>query len=170
MKKLFIVGGTMGAGKTAACKILKNTRDNSVFLDGDWCWDMHPFIVNDETKAMVQSNITYMLNSFLRCSAYDNVVFCWVMHEQGIIDSLLRGLDLTDTEVHCVSLVCSPDALTARLSSDIEKGVRQPDIIARSVARLPLYDKLDTYKIDVSRLTPEQTAQAIYASPEYKCL
>jgi len=22
------------------------------FLDGDWCWDMSPFIVNDETKNM----------------------------------------------------------------------------------------------------------------------
>ena len=89
MKRLFIIGGSMGVGKTAACNILKTKLENSVFLDGDWCWDAHPFIVNDETKAMVMDNICYLLNNFLKCSAYDNIVFCWVLHEQNILDDLL---------------------------------------------------------------------------------
>ena len=43
MKTLYFIGGPMGVGKTAACKILKTMLDKCVFLDGDWCWDMHPF-------------------------------------------------------------------------------------------------------------------------------
>ncbi len=50
----------MGAGKTTVCNILKKKLKNSVFLDGDWCWDMEPFQVTEETKAMVMDNITYV--------------------------------------------------------------------------------------------------------------
>ena len=50
MKKLYLIGGTMGVGKTTTCQILKRKLDKSVFIDGDWCWDMHPFVVNKETK------------------------------------------------------------------------------------------------------------------------
>ena len=84
----------MGVGKTTVCQILKKKLDQSVFLDGDWCWDMYPFQVTAETKKMVLENITFLLNSFLRCSAYKNVIFCWVMHEQQIIEDLLAGLCL----------------------------------------------------------------------------
>ena len=37
MKKLFIIGGPMGVGKTAICQNMKNKLDTCVFLDGDWC-------------------------------------------------------------------------------------------------------------------------------------
>ena len=53
MKTLYIIGGTMGVGKTTVCQQLKQDLPNSVFLDGDWCWDASPFQVTDETKAMV---------------------------------------------------------------------------------------------------------------------
>lgn len=62
MKNLYIVGGTMGVGKTAVCQQLKRILPNSVFLDGDWCWDADPFQVTDETKSMVTDNICYLLN------------------------------------------------------------------------------------------------------------
>ena len=43
----------MGVGKTTVCQQLKRQLKNSVFLDGDWCWDARPFQVTDETKIMV---------------------------------------------------------------------------------------------------------------------
>ncbi len=70
MKKIYIIGGTMGVGKTAVCQELKKMLPASVFLDGDWCWDMHPFQVNDETKRMVLQNIVFLLNQFIHCSIY----------------------------------------------------------------------------------------------------
>lgn len=48
---------------------------NSVFLDGDWCWDADPFQVTEETKEMVMQNICCLLNNFLHCTAYENVIF-----------------------------------------------------------------------------------------------
>ena len=81
MKKLYLIGGTMGVGKTTVCQILKQKLEQAVFLDGDWCWNAHPFQVNEETKAMVMDNICYLLNNFLSCSAYRNIIFCWVKSE-----------------------------------------------------------------------------------------
>ena len=93
-KTLYLVGGAMGVGKTAACQKVKTLLPHSVFLDGDWCWDAHPFLVTKETRAMVMDNITHLLNNFLHCSAYENVIFCWVMDRQAILDDLLSRLEI----------------------------------------------------------------------------
>ena len=115
MKTLYMIGGTMGVGKTTVCQQLKQDLPNSVFLDGDWCWDANPFQVTDETKAMVTNNICYLLNNFLKCSAYENIIFCWVMHEQRIIDSILEKLDTQNCEAKCISLVADEKTLCERL-------------------------------------------------------
>ena len=86
----------MGVGKSTVCQLMKKKLNNSVFLDGDWCWDAHPLQVNEETKKMVLQNICFLLNQFIHCSAYQNIVFCWVLHEQSIIDSLVANLDKAD--------------------------------------------------------------------------
>lgn len=151
----------MGIGKTTVCKALKQELPNSVFLDGDWCWDSSPFQVTEETKGMVLKNIKYLLNSFLSCSAYDNIIFCWVMHEQKIIDELISGLNTENIRVCMISLVCSPESLIRRIRTDINAGIREKEIIERSLARLPLYDTLNTEKIDVSNITAEAVAKRI---------
>lgn len=161
MKTLYLIGGTMGVGKTTVCRELKNQLPRSVFLDGDWCWDMNPFVVTEETKAMVLDNITALLKNFLRCSAYDHVIFCWVMHQQAILDQILSRLDLTGVTVVPVSLVCSREVLLQRLNQDVSAGLRQPDILLRSPQRLPLYDALDAHKIDTSCATVPEIVQAI---------
>ena len=161
MKHLYLIGGTMGVGKTATGQALKNTLDKSVFLDGDWCWDMHPFVVNEETKALVMDNIVYLLSSFLRSSAFDHIIFSWVMHEQQIIDDLLARLQLEGCTVHTISLVCTPEALTERINQDIASGLRTTDVLERSMKRLPLYNALDTIKIDSTSISVNETAREI---------
>lgn len=163
MKQMFLIGGTMGVGKTTVCQILKKKMEKAVFLDGDWCWDADPFQVNEETKAMVMDNICHLLNNFIHCSAYETVIFCWVMHEQRIIQQILSSLDLTDCDVLIISLVCSEAALTERLQRDIQAGIRQEDVLERSIRRIRLYDKLATVKIDVSEISAESAAQQIMA-------
>lgn len=161
MKHLYIIGGTMGVGKTTVCRILKEKLEGSVFLDGDWCWDMHPFRVTEETKRMVQENIVFLLNNFLSCTAYDHVIFCWVLHQQNIIDDLLARLRTDNCEVHLISMVCTPGELARRIQKDVEAGIRGEDAARRSLSRLALYDSLSTLKLDVTELTPEETAGQI---------
>ncbi len=161
MKTLYLIGGTMGVGKTTVGQILKQRMDRAVFLDGDWCWDAEPFQVNEETKEMVLDNICYLLNNFLQCSAYENIIFCWVMHEQEIIDQILSRLNTEGCDVKAISLICTEEALRMRLSQDIRLGIRQPDVIPRSVGRIALYNGLRTMKVDVSEISAEQAADRI---------
>lgn len=96
---------------------------------------------------MVIDNICFMLNQFIHCSAYENIVFCWVMHEQNIIDTILAGLDNTNCDIKVISLVCNQNTLRERIEKDIEAGIRTTDVIERSMKRIPLYEKLRTEKI-----------------------
>ena len=161
MKNIYIIGGTMGVGKTTVSQILKKKLDSCVFLDGDWCWDADPFTVTEETKLMVMQNITFLLNQFIHCSAYRNIVFCWVLHDQAIIDDILSGMDLVNCNVKVISLICSEEQLRKRLYFDVTAGKRKEDVIERSVLRLPLYRCLNTIKIVTDYKLPEEIATEI---------
>lgn len=163
MKTLYLIGGTMGVGKTAVCKQIKYLLNNSVFLDGDWCWDANPFQVTEETKTMVIDNICYLLNNFIHCSAYENIIFCWVMHKQDIINRLLEKLDTKQCKVKVVSLICDEETLKGRLRKDIVNGIRTADVIERSIKRIPLYIELKTIKIDTTSKSIDSVAKEILA-------
>ena len=133
MKNLYMIGGTMGVGKTTICQKLKQKLNNCVFLDGDWCWDSDPFQVTDETKNMVLNNICFLLNQYIKCSAYENIVFCWVMHEQDIINDILNNIDTNNCNIKNISLICDKEILRIRLMKDVEDGIRKEDVIERSI-------------------------------------
>ena len=114
---------------------------------------------------MVLQNIGFVLSNFLRCPDYQNILFCWVMDRQEILDEVIRrirsALDDSQTQLFCVTLSVTPQVLRQRLQRDVDAGLRQPDIVERSLARLPLYRELSTWKVDVSDLSPEQAARAV---------
>ena len=163
MKHLIIVNGTMGAGKTTVCRSLTRLLPANVFLDGDWCWDMNPFTVTEETKTMVLENIAFLLNQFLSCSSLEYVIFCWVIHQKEILSDILSRLQTENCSVLTVSLICSEEALRLRLEKDVEAGLRTEDVISRSVARLDCYRDFPSVMLDVSDLTPGEAAARIAA-------
>ena len=163
IKTLYLIGGTMGVGKTTVCQRLKMDLPNSVFLDGDWCWDANPFQVTEETKTMVLDNICYLLNSFLRCSAYEHIILGWVMYEQSIIDHIIGNLNMENCAVRSISLVANEACLRERLLKDVAQGRRTVDVIERSVSRLPLYRQLNTVKVDTSNKSVQQIVDEIKA-------
>ena len=76
-------------------------------------------------------------------------------------EDILSRLDMSGCLVRAISLVCSVEELRERLEKDVAAGIRQPDVIDRSVARLPLYEDLDSERIDTTGLAPEQVASRI---------
>lgn len=151
----------MGVGKTTVCLHLKKELKKCVFLDGDWCWDASPFQVTDETKKMVLDNICYLLNNFIHCSAYENIIFCWVMHEQAIIDEILSRLDTEKCIIKIISLTADETNLKSRLTADILKGIRTPDVTERSMARNEMCKILNTVRIDTSGRAVREIAEEI---------
>lgn len=147
----------MGIGKSTICNQLNQDLDHSVFLDGDWCWNMDPFIVNQDTKNMVLDNITHCLNNFIHTPGIENIIFCWVMHKQDIIDQIIQKLDTEGVDIHLISLICEKEELIKRMLIDR----RDNQTIRKSLQYLELYKDLDTEKIDVTTLNVQKTIDKI---------
>lgn len=147
----------MGIGKSTICNQLNQDLDYSVFLDGDWCWNMDPFIVNQDTKNMVLDNITHCLNNFIHTPGIENIIFCWVMHKQDIIDQIIQKLDTEGVDIHLISLICEKEELIKRMLIDR----RDNQTIRKSLQYLELYKDLDTQKIDVTTLDVQKTIDKI---------
>ena len=157
MKHVYLIGGPMGIGKSTICNQLNQDLDHSVFLDGDWCWNMDPFIVNQDTKNMVLDNITHCLNNFIHTPGIENIIFCWVMHKQDIIDKIFQKLDTEGVDIHLISLICEKEELIKRMLIDR----RDNQTIRKSLQYLELYKDLDTQKIDVTTLDVQKTIDKI---------
>lgn len=157
MKHVYLIGGPMGIGKSTICNQLNQDLDHSVFLDGDWCWNMDPFVVNQDTKNMVLDNITHCLNNFIHTPGIENIIFCWVMHKQDIIDQIIQKLDTEGVDIHLISLICEKEELIKRMLIDR----RDNKTIRKSLQYLELYKDLDTQKIDVTTLDVQKTIDKI---------
>lgn len=157
MKHVYLIGGPMGIGKSTICNQLNQDLDHSVFLDGDWCWNMDPFVVNQDTKNMVLDNITHCLNNFIHTPGIENIIFCWVMHKQDIIDKIIQKLDTEGIDIHLISLICEKEELIKRMLIDR----RDNQTIRKSLQYLELYKDLYTQKIDVTTLDVQKTIDKI---------
>lgn len=157
MKHVYLIGGPMGIGKSTICNQLNQDLDHSVFLDGDWCWNMDPFVVNQDTKNMVLDNITHCLNNFIHTPGIENIIFCWVMHKQDIINQIIQKLDTEGVDIHLISLICEKEELIKRMLIDR----RDNQTIRKSLQYLELYKDLDTQKIDVTTLDVQKMIDKI---------
>ena len=146
-KSLIVVNGPMGVGKTTVSRLLVESLPGSTaWLDGDWCWMMHPFRVTDENKRMVEDNVGHVLRGFLANSSFDQVVFSWVLHQTEILDRLLSRLGDLDYRLCWFTLVATPLALRDRIAED---GGGDAAIEA-SLERLSHYASQPSRKIDTT--------------------
>lgn len=160
-KKLIIINGTMGVGKTTISRSLKEFLKNSFWLDGDSCWDMNPFVVNDENKKMVIENITFVLNNFIKNTMSDYIIFNWVIQTDDIMKQILDNLKLEEVEVYKITLMCSKEQLETRIAKDITCGLRDVESLERSIKNLGLYDRMDTIKINTDHKAVEMIVKEI---------
>lgn len=159
MKKLIIINGTPGVGKSTVSKLLNQEIENSAWLDGDWCWMMNPFIVNEENKAMVESNIYHHLNNYLKNSSLKVIIFSWVIGHDQLMDKIISNIDIDSEYTYKITLMCDDDILRQRLHTDD----RSMERIENSIERQKNYHLMNTVKIDTSKLSIEETMKEIGA-------
>ena len=160
MKNFILINGTMGAGKTTVSRALQKLLPQAVFLDGDWCWMMSPFQVQDQTKAMVMDNIVYLLNQFLAQACFDHVLFSWVMDQPETVQQIYNRLQGNFTFYH-FTLLPSSTQLRRQLQQDIDRGLRTADCIPQSLSRLTHYDQIESEKIKINGQSPETITREI---------
>lgn len=156
-KKLVIINGTMGVGKTTVCKELYQRLEKAIWLDGDWCWMMHPWDFRDENKAMVIDNITYQLRNFLKNNSFDYIIFSWVIHQESIFDLILNRLQGLEFETYKITITCSEEALRSRMLND----GRDDHGIEESIRRFSLYQAMNTIKVDTTAMTVSEAVERI---------
>jgi len=104
---------------------------------------------------MLLDNITYLLGNSLACPQYENVLFCWVMQQESIIEDVLSRLKRREYRVYLFTLTATSDALIRRILADVKNANREPDVLERSLKRLAMYNSMRTIKIDASLFTPQ---------------
>jgi hypothetical protein len=157
MKKLIIVSGTMGVGKSSVCKLLYKMAPRTAWLDGDWCWLMYPWDTCAENKEMALNNISNILMSYLANSTIDSIVFSWVLHRKEIIDDLLGRLSQYGFELRPFILECSPQQLARRMEIDGRDSIQ----ILQSIERLSAYKIINWVMIDTTSIDACETAARI---------
>jgi len=151
--KLIFIGGAPGVGKTIVTRYLFKELDNAVWLDGDDVWRMNPFIVNTETKTMVEKNIKFVLNSFIQ-ARFPYVLFTWVLHTDSIINGLLEGLNRSGYDFHNFTLKCDENTLKKRISNDTGRTTE----LLLALERLKQTETVNSTKIDTADKKPFETA------------
>ena len=150
MKKVIILNGPIGVGKTTVGKMLCNKLNKSAFLDGDCCFDLHPFVANKETKNMAIDNITYMIKNYLKCTHCDFVVFNWVMDQIDVYQKIIDNIDSPNIRLYEITLFCSESALEDRWFKDTICEWRNDEWLSVSKKSLTYFAGLDTFKVDTS--------------------
>ena len=63
---------------------------------------------------------------------------------------------------HAPMATSQPATVSAeRLMADVKKGIRNADVIERSTERIPLYQKLDSIKIDTCNKSVQDVVEEI---------
>ena len=158
--KVIILNGPMGVGKTTVGKYIADHHPGTAFIDGDWCLDIHPFVGNQETKAMAVDNILHMIGNYQKCSVCNMVVLVWLMDEPWVIQKITQGLSAMQAEVNNVTLVCSRENLIRRWKDDHNCEWRTDEWLNVSLKSLPGFASMENI-IDTSYLSVEQVAELV---------
>lgn len=157
-KKLIIINGAPGVGKTTTCRELQRLLDRNVWLDGDWCWMTNPWILTEETRKMAEGNIAFLLDSFLNCSEYKFVLFSWIFRSDEVFNHILERLQATDFVLQKFTLMCNENAFRDRL----EAAGRERNKIAECLESLHSCETTDSVKIDTTQKSIIKVARILH--------
>ena len=100
-QKLIILSGSPCVGKSTAGDLLFQMYENSAYLDGDWCWCVNPFKLDDPRLREGDRSMSAVLSNYLRLS-FDYVVFCSVV---AMYENIREGIlgDITEEDYQVIS-------------------------------------------------------------------
>lgn len=158
MKKLIMVGGPAGVGKTTVCKELFQSTPHSAWLDGDWCWMVNPYPgKTDEQKRYAEETFGRILDGYMNDENTTSVFFSWLMHSDFMFDLVTKQISHKNYALYKIVLVCEDAGVfVERMKRD---GRRDEQV--NGVVDMDAYRKIDACAIDVSKKTPLEVANEI---------
>ncbi len=162
MKKLIVILGSNGVGKSTTAKAFLDKYTGCAYVDADWCRAINPFPFTPSTKKAVTENIYCILKNYLLCEDIDKIVFPYGFHgeRKEIFDTVICKLkeDRIEFELLPIVLKCSMQENIKRCERDgretgrIERGLKNT---------FHYYDELKYPKIITTKLSPKEVAEKI---------
>lgn len=158
-KKLVMIAGPAGVGKTAVCKELFGRISGSAWLDADWCWMVNPYPgKTDEQKLYAEKAFGYILDGYFADVNTHTVLFSWLMHADSMFGRVTTQISHSDYQLIKVALVCDDDEYRRRMIAD---NRRAQQIDTRD--SMEKYLALSAEIIDTTHLSISETADRILA-------
>lgn len=121
-QKLILISGSPCVGKSAVGTRLFESYDNSAYLDGDWCWCVHPFFVADPRLRSGDRSMSFVLSNYLN-SGFEYVFFTSVvLTDPHIRENILNGITAVGYETVGFTLTCSEETLKKRHDKRGDRG------------------------------------------------
>ena len=122
MKKLILILGANGIGKTSVGKEILTRIKHIAFIDAEWCRAINPFDFTNETKKTVENNIFCMIRNYLLCPDINYVIFPYGFHKERkeIFDNIINKLNGEKIQFKLcpVILTCDINKNIQRMKSD----------------------------------------------------
>lgn len=161
-KKLIVIVGPNGVGKSTTAKALLARYTKGAFVDSDWCRVINPFSFTQETKETVICNIFCLIHNYMLCKDVNYVIFTYGFHgeRKSIFDEVLCRLQEEGDcfELTLVILKCTLNENIRRMKAD----GREENRIKRGIENtFHFYDTYDAPVIDTTELNLEQVADCV---------
>ncbi len=162
MKKLILIIGPHGVGKTTTAKILLQKLSKCAYVDANWCRAINPFPFTDATKYAVSQNIYSLFKNYFLCEDIDYVIFPYGFHgeRKQIFEQVIRSLRTDGIPFEVCPII---------LKSYKEENIRRAENDGRDLERIErdikntfhFYDDYAYPNIDSTYLQPENVVEKI---------
>lgn len=156
MKKLVIISGAPGIGKTTLCRELLKSIEGCAWLDSDWCWMINPWKdKTQEQKKYVEGTFTRILRGYLDNENIKTILFSWVISSEYMFDLVIKPLSDMEFDLVKIALVCDREVHIERMRKDN----RREEQINSPYSMAPFY-KLGAEVIDVTQLSVDEMVKS----------
>ena len=162
MKKLILIIGPNGVGKTTTATVLLQKLSKCAYVDADWCRAINPFPFTDATKYAVSQNIYSLFKNYLVCEDIEYIIFPYGFHgeRKQIFEQVINKLreDSILFEACPIILKCCKEENIKRAIKDgrdmqrIERGIKNT---------FAFYEEYTYPNLDSTYLQPNQVAEKI---------
>lgn len=154
MKKVIIIFGSPGIGKSTVGKFLYQRIDYCQYVDVDDLWRIHPFEVNDESKKLVEKNVCSLYQAFLDHQRLETLIITWVIPTMDLLQRIKSWF--YHSSLYCYRLVASEDAYLARLNDDGREKNKFEEYL--KINRQNIFEDvktIDTTDVGISQIVDE---------------
>lgn len=164
MKKLFLINGRGGTGKTNVAESLFELLEKTALLDIDHLMKVKPWEFDDQLSLLGVDNASALIDNYFK-AGYSSVVLSGGVYNQVLMDHLMKMLS-SDCKIYFVWLSASKEVRDKRRlgrdrdDADTDEHFDFIDSLFPELEELEIKNG-EFIKIDTSEKTPDEISQTL---------